>query len=365
MEAALGCAANVFLVNKGAGKKADRFSGSHAIGIHPQAAPVVCRNTLDLFTALAKAFPSCLLPVKLFREDALERNAVTPVKLNAPGQPDFWDILLKLDSAGAKKGKSIAKSTISTSGSENDNISFENTVFGRLLNMLGSPVVNRNTQLTDNLLKLLSVTTSGMPELVKPHRLKKTGNNQNLDLSNNPPINALALAVNVITYKNCSEEGLEFITNLLLNLASSSQDMSYMILKLLLNGAVEIGLIVENQIQNMLEDLKDLNNTQKKKIDEKDKDSGPSTSKGVIYNRFTNEQVIVTASTKVKTACELQLPSMVPLTSKSSSQIFFLRVLRVIVQIRNSIKNSIKRSKYYKNAFNIFMFKKIYVLSSR
>lgn len=127
-------------------------------------------------------------------------------------------------------------------------------------------------------------------------------------------------------------------------------------MNLLLNGAVEIGNIVESQIQNMLKDLKDLiSNTQKRKLEE-----GPSTSKGIIYNRFTNEQVVVTASTKVKTACELQLPSMVPLTSKSSSQVFFLRVLRVIVQIRNSIKQSMKRGNfYYKNFYicfcNIFL----------
>ncbi|XP_048517112.1 E3 ubiquitin-protein ligase HUWE1 isoform X3 [Dendroctonus ponderosae] len=345
MEAALGCAANVFLVSKGPGKKADRLSGSQAIGIHPQAAPVVCRNTLDLFTALAKAFPSCLLPIRLFREDTLDRSSISPVKLNAPGQPDFWDILLKLDSAGAKKGKSIAKSSMGSTATESESISFDNTVFGRLLNMLGSPVVNRNTQLTDNLLKLLSVTTSGMPELVKPHRLKKqSSGDPSVILTSQPPINALTLAVNVITYKNCSEEGLEFITNLLLNLASSSQEMSYLILRLLLNGAIEIGLIVESQIQSMLGDLQDLKTLLKKKIDDKDKDSGPSTSKGVLHNRFTNEQVIVTASTKVKAACELQLPSMVPLTSKSSSQLFFLRVLRVIVQIRNSIKHNLKRN---------------------
>lgn len=115
------------------------------------------------------------------------------------------------------------------------------------------------------------------------------------------------------------------------------------ILKLLLNGAVEIGRIVEQQIDNMLNDLRELiGTTQKRKLE----DPGPSassSSKGVIYNRFTNEQVIVTASTKAKSACELQLPSMVPLTSKSSCQIFFLRVLRVIVQIRNSIKQTMKK----------------------
>ncbi|CAH1153351.1 unnamed protein product [Phaedon cochleariae] len=338
MEAALGCAANVFIVNKTVGKKSDKATGSSVISIHPQAAPIVCRNTLDLFISLAKAFPSCLLPIKCIRDET-EKNTITPVKVKAELAADFWDVLLRLDSA-TKKGKSIQRNSSSNTMSETDTvITFEQSVFGKLLNMLATPVVNRNTQLTDNLLKLLSVTTSGMPELVKPHKASK--NKQGPDLTN-APTHALSLAVNVITYKNCSEEGLEFITNLLLNLANSSLDMSFIILTLLLNGAIEIGKIVECQIKNMLGDLKDLiNNTQKRKLED-----GPSTSKGVIHNRFTNEQVVVTANTKVKTSCELQLPSMVPLTSKSSSQVFFLRVLRVIVQIRNSIKQSMKRADY-------------------
>ncbi|XP_056645575.1 E3 ubiquitin-protein ligase HUWE1 isoform X1 [Diorhabda sublineata] len=336
MEAALGCAANVFIVNKLVGKKCDKSNGSTVISIHPQAAPIVCRNTLDLFTSLAKAFPSCLLPIKSIRDDT-EKAPITPVKVKPDSSSDFWDVLLRLDSA-TKKGKSIQKTMCTSSSDSEGPIQFENTVFGKLLNMLASPVVNRNTQLTDNLLKLLSVTTSGMPELVKPSKSSKT-KVQLADIANNPPTHALNLAVNVITYKNCSEEGLEFITNLLLNLANSSLDMSFIILNLLLNGAIEIGNIVEGQIHNMLRDLKDLiNNAQKRKLDD-----GPSTSKGVICNRFTNEQVVITASSKVKTSCELQLPSMVPLTSKSSSQVFFLRVLRVIVQIRNSIKQNLKR----------------------
>ncbi|KAG5895091.1 hypothetical protein JTB14_023265 [Gonioctena quinquepunctata] len=337
MEAALGCAANVFIVNKTVGKKCDKASGATVISIHPQAAPIVCRNTLDLFISLAKAFPSCLLPIKCIRDDA-EKNTITPVKVKTDSS-DFWDVLLRLDSA-TKKGKSIQKNTSTSTSDTEAPIQFEQTVFGKLLNMLATPVVNRNTQLTDNLLKLLSVTTSGMPELANPHKSGKTKGPMS-DLTNNPPTHALNLAVNVITYKNCSEEGLEFITNLLLNLASSSLDMSFIILSLLLNGAIEIGNIVQSQIQSMLADLRDLiTNTQKRKLE----DGGPSTSKGVIHNRFTNEQVVVTASSKVKTSCELQLPSMVPLTSKSSSQVFFLRVLRVIVQTRNSIKHSMKRA---------------------
>lgn len=119
-------------------------------------------------------------------------------------------------------------------------------------------------------------------------------------------------------------------------------------MNLLLNGAVRIGEIVREQINNMLKELKEYN-AQKRKATNND-DVGPSSSKGTIANRFTKETVIITASTKVKASCELQLPSMVPLTSKSSSQLFFLRVLRVIVQIRNSFKQNVKRadaSSYY------------------
>lgn len=337
MEAALGCSANVFIVNKSSGKKSDRTIPS--VSIHPQAAPIVCRNTLELFTTLAKVFPSCLLPIKCIRDDKEEKNVPPPVRVRYDA--DFWEVLLRLDSVSVKKGKNIAKSTSSTSSVENDApITFEQSVFGQILNMLSSPVIHRNTQLTDNFLKLLSVTTSGIPELIKPSgHLKAIKTKTKADV--NAPIHALSLAVDVITHKNCSEEGLEFITNLLLNLASSSLDMSFIILNLLLTGAAQIGNIVEGQIKNMLEELTNLNSSQKRKAAE---ESGPSTSKGVISNRFTKETVIITASTKVKTTCELQLPSMVPLTSKSSSQVFFLRVLRVIVQIRNSIKQSLKRS---------------------
>lgn len=123
----------------------------------------------------------------------------------------------------------------------------------------------------------------------------------------------------------------------------------FKILDLLLNGAIKIGNIVEKQINDMLDDLIKLNDSVKRSARSSAAatadDSCPSTSKGVISNRFTKETVVITASTKVKASCELQLPSMVPLTTKSSSQTFFLRVLRVIVQIRNSIKQNLKRSK--------------------
>lgn len=90
----------------------------------------------------------------------------------------------------------------------------------------------------------------------------------------------------------------------------------------------------------MLEELKNVHRYHHRKpLDE----LNPTTSKGTLNNRFTRETVVITASSKVKATCDLQLPSMVPLTSKSSSQIFFLRVLRVIVQIRDAIKKTLEK----------------------
>jgi len=60
--------------------------------------------------------------------------------------------------------------------------------------------------------------------------------------------------------------------------------------------------------------------------------------------RFTKDSVIVTAPTKVKSGCDLQLPSMATLTSKTSSQAFFLRILKVIVQIRESVRLARRRN---------------------
>jgi len=61
-------------------------------------------------------------------------------------------------------------------------------------------------------------------------------------------------------------------------------------------------------------------------------------------SRFTKDSVIVTAPTKVKSGCDLQLPSMATLTSKTSSQAFFLRILKVIVQIRESVRLARRRN---------------------
>lgn len=227
MEAALGCHANVFIVNKISGKRTNMTT----ISIHPQAAPVVCKNALDLFTSLSRSFPTFLLPLK--PKD--KNKAVYSPKVKGGECTDFWDMLLKLDAASTKKGKSATKTHSNLNlltESENITLTFEQSAFGQLVSILCSPVIQTSIHLTDKLLRLLSVISMGMPELTKGSESSRTNRNtsQNFE-SVSAPEKALNLAVNVLTYKSCSEEGLEEVTTLLLNISNCSIEMSFTVSK--------------------------------------------------------------------------------------------------------------------------------------
>lgn len=60
---------------------------------------------------------------------------------------------------------------------------------------------------------------------------------------------------------------------------------------------------------------------------------------------FTRESVVLLALDKPKGGSELQLNSMTALTSKTSSQRLFPRVLTVIVQLREAALLAIKKAK--------------------
>lgn len=381
MDAALGCRANVFIVHRNhSGKRNDR-QGANSVNVHPQAAPVVCRHALDLFISLAKNFPSFFLPVKKSKEDeaidAKSKN-LSPVKSNkVQDSSDFWDMLLKLDSLSAtKKGKSVAKThTYSTVSVDSDTgaFTFETSTFGQLLIMLSSKVITRSAQLTDKLLRLLSLITLGLPEfpVCLPYgNYSLKSRNTKFDSASSIE-ESLQLVVNVITAKSCSEEGLEDAATLLFNIANCSEEMRHMVLFLMLNGALKLSVEISQQINNLLAELKTINRQDKMYLNEVKESTSTSTStstssstststststsstgagsdkpsKGLICDRFTKEPVVITAATKVKQTCDLQLPSMAPLTTKTSSQAFFLRLLRLIAQIHDMLKKNSKIGK--------------------
>ncbi len=87
---------------------------------YQQAAPIICRHTLDVLISLAKSFPSHFLPRPSMPSSSSGAGASATALLPAGGSSasssstasrsaaatDFWDLLVRLDSQSAsRKGK--------------------------------------------------------------------------------------------------------------------------------------------------------------------------------------------------------------------------------------------------------------------
>lgn len=403
LDAALGCKTNVFQVQKPVTSKKHLAAQSRdhvgqGVTIHPQAAPLVSRHVLDALISLAKAFPHQFLSSDKSEDKSQKETSIdgtgstgaTPAaKLNRDA--DFWDVLVKLDSLStSRKGKSVLKSQSHTASSNTslsaseESEDTEAAPLRAVLQLLSHPVIRRSAPLTDRLLRLLSLISLALPsheqqeitrnssdfmertravvdrvssaltsadtssavdkktEEKKPSAALETNDNK-------PPLvgeEQLRLAVEVLISKSCSEEGLEDVNSLLLRLSRSCPKTRDIVLKLLLSGAQQVGHTVQENIDCLYEELRSMSSSV----------SGPSTSgtedesshvKGVVQDRFTREKVVITAPNfkPSMTSKEVQLPSMATLTSKTSSQSFFLRILKVIIQLRDSIRSQKKKKK--------------------
>ena len=72
----------------------------------------------------------------------------------------------------------------------------------------------------------------------------------------------------------------------------------------------------------------------------------PSVDVDVGSRRFHGGLVVVHASSKVKSGGrDLQLPSMSTLTSKTSSQHFFLRTLKAIIHLRDAARAAAEKER--------------------
>ena len=80
-----------------------------------------------------------------------------------------------------------------------------------------------------------------------------------------------------------------------------------------------------------------------------DEDSEEALSNGrggTLIDRFAGNRIVVHAQSKPKsTGRELQLPSMSLLTNKNSSQQFLLRILKVIIQLREAARVAAKKAR--------------------
>ncbi|KAK2510652.1 hypothetical protein Q9233_017547, partial [Columba guinea] len=158
----------------------------------------------------------------------------------------------------------------------------------------------------------------------------------------------------VLTSHSCSEEGLEDAANVLLQLSRGDAGTRDTVLRLLLSGGRHLGATLCRQIGTLLAELREYNLEQARRAQsEAPSPEGPPEEqlppklKGKMQSRFdTAESVVIVASQKrALGGRELQLPSMSVLTSKTSTQRFFLRVLQVIIQLRDDTRRAHKKAK--------------------
>lgn len=373
LDAALGTRNNVFIIRRIQNFEpcsSNDVSRHYAISIHSQASQIICRHALDLLISLAKSFPVNFLPVK--RPGDIVRPEDQPGPSSAVYgrsiKTDFWDILIRLETTAEQRKANPIDTTADTkptavTPAATYAMTFDESPFGQLVSMLSYSIVKKSSQLTDKLLRLLSFISNGLPECKDAPDTAATADKTKSATSMEPvydesclpeSIEHLRLAIDVLTSKSCSEDGLEDATSLLLNLSQCSNTTRSIIIRLLINGATFLAVTVQSQIKELMTDLRSLNRTGRPvaaagsappTIDPQHSStsSASSKSKGILQDRFTKETVVITASSKQKQTCELQLPSMVPLISKTSSQSFFLRILKVIIQIREAVREAIAK----------------------
>uniref|UniRef100_A0A8C7E766 E3 ubiquitin-protein ligase HUWE1 n=1 Tax=Naja naja TaxID=35670 RepID=A0A8C7E766_NAJNA len=354
-----------------------------------------------LIPVLSFSFPFQVFPSHFTQQRTKETNCENERERGnkqssspCPGQmgtsgisTDFWDLLVKLDNMNvSRKGKNSIKSVPVSSGSEGESspYSLEASPLGQLMNMLSHPVIRRSSLLTEKLLRLLSLISIALPEnknaaegatsYIVPNAATATaasiatsGAAATVTTTSTVPAavsskpKCLALQQNslflcqVLTSHSCSEEGLEDAANVLLQLSRGDPTTRDTVLKLLLNGARQLGYTLCKQIGTLLAELREYNLEQQRRAQCESlspdglPEEQPQTTKlkGKMQSRFDiAENVVIVASQKRPLGGrELQLPSMSMLTSKTSTQKFFLRVLQVIIQLRDDTRRANKKAK--------------------
>uniref|UniRef100_A0A8C8D2U8 HECT-type E3 ubiquitin transferase n=1 Tax=Oncorhynchus tshawytscha TaxID=74940 RepID=A0A8C8D2U8_ONCTS len=324
-------------------------------------------------------------------------TAITPQSLGI--STDFWDLLVKLDNMNvSRKGKASMKTVPLGAGGEAEGAqySLEASPLGQLMNMLSHPVIRRSSLLTEKLLRLLSLISIALPDnkatevpAGHPTPQSTTAGAGNPATATSAAATAsasaqgttvghratvlciesdtklastgltekqLQLSVEVLTSHSCSEEGLEDAANILLQLSRGDGTTRDTVLRLLLSGARHLGYTLCKQIGTLLAELREYNLEQQRRAradaqspDAPAEDTSISArlKAGKLSSRFDGSEsvVIVAAQKRTLGGRELQLPCMSSLTSKTSTQKFFLRVLQVIIQLREDTRRANKKAK--------------------
>ena len=372
INAALGAHAKVFqLEAEPAGKV---VSGCSRINIHPLAGSTISHNVLEILVFLARHFGPSFLPAELMPKEKAEdkRDDSNDVVSN------FWQILLRLDGAAGRKGKGTMKAFkfSENKGLMTEQELFSSSILGQLMTLFTHDIIGGNITLIDKLLRLLSVASGSIPRVgMKNVSKEATPTNATPTSQAAAPSDAasksaveledvfetreaqkssivapalLSNVISVLTSGKCSEEGLEEATTLLTNLSKCSIPTREQILFMLLSGVRTIGRTLCAQIVALNESVsvklheqeleKELLQFQQDGEGRKGKlggNGGASVLAGVVLPSSGAEDPHTDHSH------DLHLPTMAPLTCKGSQQSFFVRMLKVVCQLRESAQLAI------------------------
>lgn len=286
-----------------------------------------------------------------------------------------------------------------TINNNNNEVDFESSPLATLLLMLDHPILNKNNQLMDKLFKLLSIisqsfqihivtkkevtpspvatstpmttepqnqttaaaaaaatttiapvttntTTNAAQQQTNNQPITTTSNNNKLIVSDDQIIlgSQLELVIKALISKSCTEDGLEFATIFLLNISKINQATRDKVLHLLLNGIRLLGKDVSDEIKQLLAEVQDYISKNKfaTTTGNEDESSNTPIDESVklldSYKAMRSNALPSTNTDPNAKQQDLQLPAMVMLTSKTANQQFLLRILKVIIQLRDATK---------------------------
>ncbi|KAH9407759.1 E3 ubiquitin-protein ligase huwe1 [Tyrophagus putrescentiae] len=367
-ESAFSVKMNVFQLDPS--KASTRECYSAVVHIHPQAVPFVCRKVLDILIYIAKSFPDDFITVPSRESLAVPANTTTtpesePAAASTPTsgsstkkhslvyhQKSIFDVLMSQESIhGSKRSKglkhfgsnaSLNNTESSDSSSSKGAVIVSESPFSQLLNLLSQPFISKSYTLSDRLIRLLSYamtnTNSGYndptgtqeaainenvlpPTSAKYLALEKALENENL----------LQLLVSFLTSSTCTDDGLSDAHSLIIKLSTIFPKCREVFHRKLIEAAQEIGNAVYQDIECLVTELKKTVSSSSKKSEPLDL-SMPGTSS----DRYSETRALIISSNRntKKPGKEIHLPAMSTLSLKSSSQYILLRILDIVVELR-------------------------------
>ncbi len=374
-------------------RKIIEFLKLFQISINPQACPSIIKQVLEILSTLARAANFNFFPKHPFRVP-ISTSSTTPNKA-ASKEPNFWDLVIKLDQSKNKSSKLTTQKSVSHATTSQSNIftgptgpatayddsdvdfSIDNSPLARLMTMLEYSVLKSNSHLMDKMFTCLAHASSGIP-LLESTAAGITAEETKAYETEAVLSKQIELVVDVLKNKACTQDGLNQAYTLLNNLSKINGPTRTLIIKHLLDGTRELGFAVCQEIDTLLEEAIQYKPSEPvvapTQVDDKpliqtatnttttyaggDEDTTdslmssnlPGTSYELLQqstqqnliDRYSN---LVISSPKTKQVRELQLPSMSKLVEKNSNQKFFVRLIKLIINLRDAIEKEAKKKR--------------------